>query len=190
MRRLLWYGNSSGSDRNPNSSDNPVCLSVQSYGTYCQQPIPLPMESRSTNTMLTMRDSLITYSSITVRNRVRRYPFVESVRTSKMALLKGGSRISLKGPEGPFYTPFTGGPQQSQSTCGHMRFATSMRSTTPLLLLRRANHHWRLSHRLPYGPRSWTSNHLSGPSMCYTTDSKAVDHALTSGSDDQGWPST
>jgi hypothetical protein len=37
MRRLLWYGNSSGSDRNPNSSDNPVCLSVQSYGTYCQQ---------------------------------------------------------------------------------------------------------------------------------------------------------
>jgi hypothetical protein len=36
MRRLLWYGNSSGSDRNPNSSDNPVCLSVQSYGTYCQ----------------------------------------------------------------------------------------------------------------------------------------------------------
>jgi hypothetical protein len=38
MRRLLWYGNSSGSDRNPNSSDNPVCLSVQSYGTYCQQP--------------------------------------------------------------------------------------------------------------------------------------------------------
>jgi hypothetical protein len=22
--------------RNPNSSDNPVCLSVQSYGTYCQ----------------------------------------------------------------------------------------------------------------------------------------------------------
>jgi hypothetical protein len=38
MRRLLWYGNSSGSDRKPNSSDNPVCLSVQSYGTYCQQP--------------------------------------------------------------------------------------------------------------------------------------------------------
>jgi hypothetical protein len=38
MRRLLWYGNSSGSDRNPNSSDNPVCLSVQSYGTYCQHP--------------------------------------------------------------------------------------------------------------------------------------------------------
>jgi hypothetical protein len=37
MRRLLWYGNSSGSDRNPNSSDNPVCLSVQSYGTYCQE---------------------------------------------------------------------------------------------------------------------------------------------------------
>jgi hypothetical protein len=36
MRRLLWYGNSSGSDRNPNSSDNHVCLSVQSYGTYCQ----------------------------------------------------------------------------------------------------------------------------------------------------------
>jgi hypothetical protein len=36
MRRLLWYGNSSGSDRNPNSPDNPVCLSVQSYGTYCQ----------------------------------------------------------------------------------------------------------------------------------------------------------
>jgi hypothetical protein len=26
-----------GSDRNPNSSDNPVCLSVQSYGTYYQQ---------------------------------------------------------------------------------------------------------------------------------------------------------
>jgi hypothetical protein len=37
MRRLLWYGNSSGSDRNPNNSDNPVCLSIQSYGTYCQQ---------------------------------------------------------------------------------------------------------------------------------------------------------
>jgi hypothetical protein len=37
MKRLLWYGNSSGSDRNPNSSDDPVCLSVQSYGTYCQQ---------------------------------------------------------------------------------------------------------------------------------------------------------
>jgi hypothetical protein len=37
MRRLLWYGNSSGSDRNPNSLDNPVGLSVQSYGTYCQQ---------------------------------------------------------------------------------------------------------------------------------------------------------
>jgi hypothetical protein len=36
MRRLLWYGNSSGWDRNPNSSDNPVCLSVQLYGTYCQ----------------------------------------------------------------------------------------------------------------------------------------------------------
>jgi uncharacterized membrane protein YgcG len=30
MRRLLWYGNSLGSDRNPNSSDNPVCLSVRS----------------------------------------------------------------------------------------------------------------------------------------------------------------
>jgi hypothetical protein len=30
MRRLLWYGNSSGSDCNPNSSDNPVCLSVRS----------------------------------------------------------------------------------------------------------------------------------------------------------------
>jgi hypothetical protein len=36
MRRLLWHGNSSGSDRDPNSSDNPVCLSVQSYGLYCQ----------------------------------------------------------------------------------------------------------------------------------------------------------
>ena len=153
--------------------------------------IPLPMESRSNNTMPTMGDSLSTYSSITVRNRVRRYPYVESVRTSKMALLKEGSRISLKGQERPFYTPFTGGPQQSQSTCGHMRFATSMRYTTPLLLLRRANHHWRLSHRLPYkGPRSWISTHLSVPSMCYTTDSKAVDHVLTSGSDDQGWPST
>jgi hypothetical protein len=84
--------------------------------------IPLPMESRSNNTMLTMVDSLSTYSSITVRNRVRRYPCVESVHTSKMALLKEGSRISLKGPECPFYRPFTGGPQQSQSTCGHMRF--------------------------------------------------------------------
>jgi hypothetical protein len=31
------------------------------------------------------------------------------------------------------YTPFTGDPQQSQSTCGHMHFATSMRYTTPLL---------------------------------------------------------
>jgi hypothetical protein len=40
MRRLLWYGNSSGSDCNPNSSDNPVCLSVQSYGTYCQHLQP------------------------------------------------------------------------------------------------------------------------------------------------------
>jgi hypothetical protein len=37
MRRLLWYGNSSGSDRNPNSSDNHLYLSVQLYGTYCQQ---------------------------------------------------------------------------------------------------------------------------------------------------------
>jgi hypothetical protein len=109
----------------------------------------LPMESRSNNAMPTMGDSLSTYSSITVRNRVRRYPYVEAVRTSKMELLKGGSRTSLKGPERPFYTPFTGGPQQSQSSCGHMRFATSMRCTTPLLLLRRANHHWRLSHRLP-----------------------------------------
>jgi hypothetical protein len=74
-----------------------------------------------------------TYSSIPVRNWVRRYPCVESVHTSKMALLKEGSRISLKGPERPCYTPFTGGPQQSQSTCGHMHFATSMRYTTPLL---------------------------------------------------------
>jgi hypothetical protein len=95
--------------------------------------IPLPMESRSNNTMPTMGDSLSTYSSITVRNRVRRYPFVESVHTSKMALLKEGLRISLKGLERPCYMPFTGGPQQSQSTCGHMHFATSMRSTTPLL---------------------------------------------------------
>jgi hypothetical protein len=108
--------------------------------------IPLPMESRSNNTMPTMGDSLSTHSSITVRNRVRRYPYVESVHISKMAFLKEGSRTSLKGPEHPFYTPFTGGPQQSQSTCGHMRFTTSMRYTTPLLLLRRANHHWRLSH--------------------------------------------
>jgi hypothetical protein len=113
------------------------------------KPIPFPMESRSNNTMPAMGDLLSTYSSITVRNWVRRYPYVESVHTSKMALLKGGSRISLKGPERPFYTPFTGGPQQSQSTCGHMHFATSMRYTTPLLLLRRVNHHWRLSHRLP-----------------------------------------
>jgi hypothetical protein len=52
--------------------------------------IPLPMESRSNNTMPAMGDSLSTYSSITVRNRVRRYPYVESVRTSKMALLKEG----------------------------------------------------------------------------------------------------
>jgi hypothetical protein len=113
------------------------------------KPIPLPMESKSNNTMPTMGALLSTYSSITVRNRVRRYPFVESVCTSKMALLKEGSRISLKGPERPCYTPFTGGPQQSQSTCDHMHFATSMRYTTRLLLLRRANHHWRLSHRLP-----------------------------------------
>jgi hypothetical protein len=28
MRRLLWYGNSSASDCNPNILDNPVCLSV------------------------------------------------------------------------------------------------------------------------------------------------------------------
>jgi hypothetical protein len=91
------------------------------------------MESRSNNTMPAMGDSLSTYSSITVRKLVRRYPFVESVHTSKMALLKEGSRISLKGPERIYYTPFTGGPQQSQSTCGHMLFATSMRSTTPLL---------------------------------------------------------
>jgi hypothetical protein len=95
--------------------------------------IHLPMESRSNNTMPTMGDLLSTYSSITVTNRVRRYPFVESVHTSKMALLQEGLRISLKGPERPCYTPFTGGPQQSQSTCGHMHFATSMRSTTPLL---------------------------------------------------------
>jgi hypothetical protein len=54
--------------------------------------IPLPMEARSNNTMPTMGDSLSTYSSITVINRVRRYPYVESVRTSKMELLKGGSR--------------------------------------------------------------------------------------------------
>jgi hypothetical protein len=95
--------------------------------------IPLSMESRSNNTMPTMGDSLSTYSSITVRKLVRRYPSVESVRTSKMALLKEGLRISLKGPERPCYTPFTGGPRQSQSTCGHMHFATSMKSTTPLL---------------------------------------------------------
>jgi hypothetical protein len=44
MRRLLWYGNSLGSDRNPNSWDNPVCLSVQSYGTYCQQLLPVVVE--------------------------------------------------------------------------------------------------------------------------------------------------
>jgi hypothetical protein len=75
--------------------------------------IPVPMESRSNNTMPTIGDSLSTYSSITVRNRVRRYPYVESVHTSKMALLKEGSRISLKGPERPYYTQFIGGPQQS-----------------------------------------------------------------------------
>jgi hypothetical protein len=40
MRRLLWYGNSLGSNRNPNSLDNPVCLSVQLYGTYCQHLFP------------------------------------------------------------------------------------------------------------------------------------------------------
>jgi hypothetical protein len=34
---LWWYGNSLGLDRNPNSSDNPVCMSVQSYGKYCHQ---------------------------------------------------------------------------------------------------------------------------------------------------------
>jgi hypothetical protein len=113
------------------------------------KPIPLPMESRSNNTMLAVGDLLSTYSSITVRNQVRRYPCVGSVRTSKIALLKEGSRTSLIGPERPFYTPFTGGPQQSQSTCGHMHFATSMRYTTPLLLLRLASHHCRLSHRLP-----------------------------------------
>jgi hypothetical protein len=95
--------------------------------------IYLPMESRSNYTMPTMGDLLSTYSSITVRNRIRRYPYLESVPTFKMALLKEGSRISLKGPERPFYTPFTGGHQQSQSTCGHMHFATSMRYTTPLL---------------------------------------------------------
>jgi hypothetical protein len=39
-------------------------------------------------------------------------------------------------------------------------------------------------------PRSWISTHLSVPSMCYTTDSKAVDHALSSGSDDQGQSSS
>jgi hypothetical protein len=116
---------------------------------YLLKLIPLPMESRSNNTMPTMGDSLSTYSSITVRNRVRRYPYVESVGTSKMELLKGGSRTSLKGPERPFYTPFTSGPQQSQSTCDHMRFTISMRCTTPLLLLRWANHHWRISNRLP-----------------------------------------
>jgi hypothetical protein len=59
--------------------------------------------------------------------------YVESVHTSKMASLKEGSRISLKGPERPCYTPFTGGPQQSQTTCGHMHFATSVRYTMPLL---------------------------------------------------------
>jgi hypothetical protein len=48
MRRLLWYGNSSGSDRNPNSSDNPVCLSVQLYGTYCQQKSPFVMKKYET----------------------------------------------------------------------------------------------------------------------------------------------
>jgi hypothetical protein len=46
------------------------------------KPIPLPMESRSNNTMPTMGDLLSTYSSITGRNRVRRYPYVESVHTS------------------------------------------------------------------------------------------------------------
>jgi hypothetical protein len=40
---------------NPNSSDNPVCLSVQSYGTYCQQvlfywfAVPVADDSMSKN---------------------------------------------------------------------------------------------------------------------------------------------
>jgi hypothetical protein len=80
----------------------------------CLKPIPLTMESRSNSTIPAMRDLLSTYSSITVRNWGRRYPCVESVHTSKMELLKGGSRTSLKGPERPYYTPFTGVPQQSQ----------------------------------------------------------------------------
>jgi hypothetical protein len=39
--KLLWYGNSPGSDRNPNSSEKPVRLSVQSYGTYCQHTLSI-----------------------------------------------------------------------------------------------------------------------------------------------------
>jgi hypothetical protein len=31
-----WFG-----PGNPNSSDNPVCLSVQSYGTYCQHTLSI-----------------------------------------------------------------------------------------------------------------------------------------------------
>jgi hypothetical protein len=33
---------------NPNSSDNPVCLSVQSYGTYCQHTLSIfPLKKRT-----------------------------------------------------------------------------------------------------------------------------------------------
>ena len=179
------------------SADCPMCTS-KSQPRECKlwlpkdhlKLIPPPMESTSNNITQTMGGSLRTYSSITASSQGSGYLCVESVPISKMGLLREESRILLKGRERPFCMPCTGGPQQSQSTCGLMLFTTSTMSTTPLLLSRQENPPWKISLIPPSGPRSWISTHLSALFMCSTTDSKAADHAPTSGSDDLEWLST
>jgi hypothetical protein len=47
MRRLLWYGNGSG---NPNSSDNPVCLSVHSIVWHILRTFISPISHYQSNT--------------------------------------------------------------------------------------------------------------------------------------------
>jgi hypothetical protein len=108
-----------------------------------------------------------------VRKLVRRYP--QSQHTSQNGIAER-SRISLKGPERPYYTLFTGGSLVTHQP-GYMRFATSMKSTTPPPL-KTGKCHWCFLIRLPSGPRSWISTHLL-PSLCCTTGSKAVVHVLT-----------
>jgi hypothetical protein len=92
--------------------------------------IPLPMELRSNNTMPTMGDSLSTYSSITVRNRVGvSAHFQNGIAERRIKDLTERSRKSLFHAIHRWPSAVTGGPQQSQSTCGHMHFAASMRYT-------------------------------------------------------------